>query len=374
MNEHSFLCRYMFSNAAWRQELPKRQIQVRESGPYAILNYMQEADFSDPLVQEARGIIIDTERMEVVCWPFRKFGNHLESYADPIDWSTARVQEKIDGSLVKLWYNERQGAWQWSSNGMIRAEEAGLLDGSGSFMDLIRRAEGFGDIHLESLRHDRTYMFELVAPEQRIVVRYLYPKLFHIGTRSNLTGEEFREDIGIPRPKEFPLHSLEECIEAAKALNREGEEVRQEGYVVVDGDFHRVKVKSPEYVFAHHVATLRVYTKKRLMPIVMGGSAQVEEFLRQAPDAEMYVRYYQWQWAVLLRDAKVAVAKARAMCEELGRDRRAVARALQGEPLKALCFLALEDGRPAEELIFSMPRSAIIRRIPDYPRAEVLAG
>ncbi|MBQ8160189.1 MAG: hypothetical protein IJ083_05495, partial [Clostridia bacterium] len=78
MNEHSLLCRYMFSNAALRQDLPKRQMHVREIGQYAILNSMQEADFSDPLVQEARGIIIDTERMEVVCWPFRKFGIHLE--------------------------------------------------------------------------------------------------------------------------------------------------------------------------------------------------------------------------------------------------------------------------------------------------------
>ena len=28
------------------------------------------------------GIVIDTKNIEVVCWPFRKFGNYTEDYAD----------------------------------------------------------------------------------------------------------------------------------------------------------------------------------------------------------------------------------------------------------------------------------------------------
>ena len=70
-------------------------------------------------IRELGGIIIDCERCEVVCWPFRKFGNHNEGYADTIDWSTARVQEKVDGSIVKLWYDEANGKWQFSTNGCI---------------------------------------------------------------------------------------------------------------------------------------------------------------------------------------------------------------------------------------------------------------
>lgn len=53
-----------------------------------------DSPFGNPLVQEARGIIIDTEKMEVVCWLFRKFGNFTESYADEIDWDTACVQKE----------------------------------------------------------------------------------------------------------------------------------------------------------------------------------------------------------------------------------------------------------------------------------------
>lgn len=84
-------------------------IGIKEESPYAIFNYAIGCDFSNPIVQEARGIIIDLENLDVVCWPFRKFGNYNESYADKIDWSTARVQEKIDGSIIKLWWDRTRG-------------------------------------------------------------------------------------------------------------------------------------------------------------------------------------------------------------------------------------------------------------------------
>lgn len=86
--------------------LDKLGVNIREEYPFVIFNYGIECDFSNPIVQEARGIIIDLENLDVVCWPFRKFGNYNESYADNIDWPTARVQEKIDGSIVKLWWNK----------------------------------------------------------------------------------------------------------------------------------------------------------------------------------------------------------------------------------------------------------------------------
>ena len=69
--------------------LEEKCIRVKFANNLAIFNYDISADFSDPVVQESRGIIIDTDSLEVVCWPFRKFGNYGESYADSIDWSTA---------------------------------------------------------------------------------------------------------------------------------------------------------------------------------------------------------------------------------------------------------------------------------------------
>jgi hypothetical protein len=104
MNKNSHICRFISEHPNWERLLKEDYfIKVRREGALAIFVYGYDCDFSNPIVQEARGIIIDTERREVVCWPFRKFGNYNESYADDIDWENARVLEKVDGSIIKLW-------------------------------------------------------------------------------------------------------------------------------------------------------------------------------------------------------------------------------------------------------------------------------
>ena len=149
MNDHSLLCRYLFSHHDWETSLwNDHHIKVHRDGAYAIFNYSYDSRFSDPLVQESRGIILDTEKMEVVCWPFRKFGNFNEEYADPIDWDSACIQEKIDGSIIKLWYSERQNRWVFATNGTIDAANAPIERSplGHTFLDAIRSAENYSDI------------------------------------------------------------------------------------------------------------------------------------------------------------------------------------------------------------------------------------
>lgn len=366
MNSNSYICRFAAERQDWKDLLDRKGITVKESGRLSILNYGIECDFSDPIVQEARGIILDAETFDVVCWPFRKFANYGEGYADCIDWNTARVQEKIDGSIVKLWFDRVEEKWRWSTNSMIDASEARTMDGSCSFLDLIRRADNYRDIPFESLEQDCTYIFELVAPEQKIIIQYDYPFLYHIGTRSNITGHEYNTKIGIKKPQEFSLHSLADCIAAAEQLNAGSGKIRQEGFVVVDANWHRIKVKSPEYVYAHRIATNRVYTKKRLVPMVRRDDDSLEELIKTAPDAEVYARYYQWQYAELKRAIRAAVSRARAMYEELGHDRKAMAGRLKEEQLQYFCFKALGNNMTVEELLSDLQDSAVARWLPDY--------
>ena len=251
MNTNSNICRFAAEHDNWRGLLAEKGIGIKEEDNLAILNYGIPCDFTDPIVQEARVIIIDTKSLGVVCWPFRKFGNYGEGYTDDIDWGTDREQEKIDGSIAKLWHDKNDNLWRWSTNSMIDASEAHVMDKAVSFMELIRRADNYNDIPYDDLDRDMTYIFELVAPEQKIVIRYDYPYLYHIGTRSNITGQEIDLDIGIKKPAEYPLHSLTECVRAAEALNAGNDTVKFEGYVVVDANWHRIKVKSPEYVYMH---------------------------------------------------------------------------------------------------------------------------
>ena len=73
-----------------------------------------ESPKEHPIVHECRGLILNSQdNWKVVAYPFKRFANYGEGWAAPIDWSSARVQEKVDGSMIVLWYY--QGEWNCST-------------------------------------------------------------------------------------------------------------------------------------------------------------------------------------------------------------------------------------------------------------------
>lgn len=155
----------------WEKELSQRHIRMRRRGNLVCFKYGTEADFSDPLVCEARGIIIDINNQIVVCRSFDKFFNVQEQYASDIDWNTARVLEKIDGSLIKLYrYN---GKWIFATSSTCDASEASIAGYKDlSYHDVIVGADNYGKIPFDDLNKDHTYLFELVSPMTQVVLKY----------------------------------------------------------------------------------------------------------------------------------------------------------------------------------------------------------
>ena len=51
---------------------------------------------------QCRGLILRKDTNQPVCVPFYKFFNLGEEQAHAIDWGTASVYEKVDGSLIKV--------------------------------------------------------------------------------------------------------------------------------------------------------------------------------------------------------------------------------------------------------------------------------
>ena len=103
------------------------------------------------------------------------------------------------------------------------------------------------------------YTFELVSPESRIVVPYKKTEIYFIGIRDRYSFEEFNVKDSylsefIKIPKEYPLHSLEDCLKATEKMDFD-----EEGFVVVDDNWNRVKIKSPEYVLAHRTKSTLNY-------------------------------------------------------------------------------------------------------------------
>ena len=374
MNQHSVLCRFLAEHPQdWEARLTKDySIRIKKEGSYAIFNYGFNCDYADPIVQEARGIILDVAALEVVCWPFRKFGNHNESYADEIDWSSARVLEKVDGSIVKLWYDHAAEKWQFSTNATIRAEEATVESFGGvRFGDLIRCAKNYGDIPFDRLDRTCTYIFELVSPETQVVIKYEETALYHIGTRSNLTGGESEVDIGIQKPASYPLGSLAECLSAAAELNREirsrdPDEVAREGFVVVDADWHRVKVKSPDYLMMHRLRQIETVSKRSYVEMLLGDRAQVDEICKYNPHLVPHFKYYDFKLAELFHQADVLSRLGVNLLREYSGDRGAVARILLRHRLSTVAFRSLDTGRQGGEILREYPPEKLAAMIPDY--------
>lgn len=277
----------------WLETLsaPPFCLNIKRDGQYVMFSYDQiESDFNLRIVREARGIIFKNGEWEnPVCWAFDKFGNYGESYAPEIDWETAIVTEKIDGSLIKVWWD---GRWYVSTNGTIDATKAELGDiKMPNFMTyFLDTLINYCDVYTEffdRLDENLTYMFELVGPYNRVVIPYEKPELYFLGARNKFTGEEFLScndlivgALGLgkfKRPKRYPLYSLKDCLKVTEELSWD-----QEGFVVVDAACNRVKIKSPAYVLAHFMRNNNVITRKHLIRIVLLN--EVEEFMCYAAD------------------------------------------------------------------------------------------
>lgn len=249
-----------------------------------------ESKKDDPIVREARGLILNKDdNWSIVALPFRRFFNEGEGCADAIDWSTARVQEKVDGTLIIMYAYGTE--WQVATKGSPDAggQVGDLKDIKGEPYTFERLFWNSAEYWLKGLSksgefdQDYTYLWELTSPYNRVVCDYSEEgpigwvidghgnKLWEdeivdqtgygqdgsritlIGVRNNKTLEEYTLDRWRGDAhyvvKEFPLQSLDQVLEAAKALNP----LRQEGFVIVDGNFNRIKVKSPSYVAIHHL-------------------------------------------------------------------------------------------------------------------------
>lgn len=229
-----------------------------------LLKYNQiESPMAEPLVQECRGLILDeTNNWAVVAMPFTKFWNAGEPLAATIDWHTAVAQEKLDGSLMTLYFYD--GTWYVATSGTPDAE-CNVGDWDITFKDLFWETFAASGGRVEKLRTNYCYMFELCAPQNRVVVQHDKARLYLHGIRNLSFLKEERPalalaDLGLMRdegfemkhiirtPRTWPLGSLEEVVAAAAEL----QPLEQEGYVVCDANFNRIKVKSPKYVLLHH--------------------------------------------------------------------------------------------------------------------------
>lgn len=245
-----------------------------------LLKYDQiESPFAEPLVRECRGLILNqNQNWDIVSFPYTKFFNHGEGHAAPIDWASATIYEKVDGSLITL-YNWN-GSWQVATSGTPDGATR-VGDAPFTFAELFWKTFNGSGYMLDAFDPSICYMFELCSPWNRVVVPHQNERIVLHGARSLVTGLELSPQVqaaavGVECVRSFPIQNIDDCLKAANALNP----MQQEGFVVVDANYNRVKVKSPQYVALHHMKD--GFSKRRMMEVVR--TNEHTEFLTYFPE------------------------------------------------------------------------------------------
>lgn len=225
------------------------------------------SDFNDQYVRLCRGCIVsveDKEHPQMICAPFTKFGNYGQSFCPEIDWASALVEQKVDGILIKLFYYDNK--WHWITNNgwntnlpwkeMIKIPSKYTeieTDTCNTIQDLIDYCLTKNNATLSEFAPDYTYMFELISPKLRILVDNLKTDLIYLGCRNIYNYNEYPLNIAkamIPGIKKFntvkyfDLHNIDEVLQLCKSYKGDTDE----GVVVVDDKFNRVKIKCEDYI------------------------------------------------------------------------------------------------------------------------------
>ena len=262
-------------------------ISVRRDGDYILLKYNQlSSDFSLPIVRECRGSIFyknEDGKYECVCRAFDKFGNYSEGYVPEIDWDSAAVEEKVDGTLIRLFNHNNR--WHVATNGTIDAYKAEVGETGWTFGRLFDAAikNVLVSSFFDGLDQHMTYMFELVSPRSKVTIYYPETRLYYLGCRDMTTMQECTVYYSVMReadilyPKVYPLNNLEDCLAYVKSMTKD-----EEGFVVKDKNFNRIKIKSPEYLMAFHMNNNGVVTTRRIINMIKGN--YIDDFMAYCPE------------------------------------------------------------------------------------------
>ena len=254
-------------------------------GRYVMFNYnMLESDNYDPIVAEARGLVLDSaDGFKIVRKGFNRFFNYGEGPAAKIDWRTASATLKEDGTLIFL--SHYDGRWIWGTRQNFDVAEAELSDALYSTFGALLNdvlAKHYPGFSTDKLVPGLTYCFELCTRFNRIVIDYPDPKIFFLAV-FNQEGIELLPDGwvavlgGIERPKYYKMSSAEDYTALV-----EGFGVQHEGIVVLDGKGDRIKMKSKLYFDLHKTVSNGAMDREAITALARKG--EQAEFLSYFPE------------------------------------------------------------------------------------------
>ena len=236
--------------------------------PLSIYKYTIATPFArhwNDITTLCRGIVLD-DSGNVIVNAIPKFYNHNDPCAE-LESKTGLdyvMTDKADGSLVQVaLYNDNL-----------------IVTSSGSFVSpQVQKALSLIKLHNFNFMDGYTYVFEIIYPENRIVLDYGdTERMILITIRDNKTGQELNawESDFLDTVKPITL-SIDTIVKELKRPDY----INKEGYIVKFSDGSRVKFKYDEYLRLHTVVS--GVNEKWLWGLLVKGQSY-NDFLNNIPD------------------------------------------------------------------------------------------
>lgn len=229
-----------------QERVQKGYINVQTWRDLEIFTYSRDCTFDkawDVFTLMARGLILCPSQKKVVCTPFVKFFNYAEFFTElPNEGFT--VTEKLDGSLGLLFFWD--GEWWVVTKGSFQSEQAVWAT------DWFRK-----NVNTKAMCKTYSYLFEIIYPENRIVVRYDFSGLVLLGIYNDGGAEIIPEhlelfavDMGVRCVPQKHYNSLDELLALAETMD-----ISSEGFVVRFNNGFRIKIKGVDYCRVHRLVS-----------------------------------------------------------------------------------------------------------------------
>lgn len=191
----------------------------------------------------ARGIVLEKETGEVVCFAPPKFFNLFEmpeTKLENLPEGTYEITEKMDGSAGLIYFYDNE--WRINTLGSFQSDQAVVA------LDILKK------YNMSQLNIHINLFVEIIYPENKIIVNYGDKKeLILLTAFNNVSGTEFTwfelehlSEIMNMNHVNKHTHSIEELIKLQKQLPKD-----KEGFVVKFHNNLRVKFKGEEYCRVH---------------------------------------------------------------------------------------------------------------------------
>jgi RNA ligase len=256
--------------------------QVHPTLPLTIWNYTEKVQYEglwDEITLSCRGLVTD-DRAVVYARPFKKFFNMEEGKHTPT--SEFEVFEKMDGSLgIMFKYN---GEVICATRGSFASDQA-------VWMSKFAKEYNYQDIIVDGF----TYLFEIIYPENRIVVNYGdQERLVLLGIIKTESGEELPyDDISF---EGWDIVNKYDGIRDYSELKSKIDN-NAEGFVVRFSNGDRMKIKGEEYLRLHKVMT-NLSTTAVWEVLSNGGS--MDDLLKDVPD-EFYGKVKEYEKSLIVQ-------------------------------------------------------------------------